>query len=99
MVPSLSSISSKIPSNSNSMILFPSSTISLIVPISKPSPNSITAPTLHFFPGFTRHSQAVFDFLLSSNISIAAPVSFFTPISLAGITLVSLSTRQSPSSR
>ena len=83
------------------MSLFPSSTISIISPLSFPPPNTILAPTLHFLPGFTStsHVSCLSSSLLRRSTSMAAPVSSFSPIRRAGITLVSLITRQSPALR
>ena len=49
--------SSKMPSYSNEIRRFPSSTMSVTVPFNRPSPKEMTAPGLAFFPGFTSVSQ------------------------------------------
>ena len=94
--PKRSNISSKMPSYENWISLFPSSTVSITVPVRIPSPKSMTVPGFAFFPGFTRVSQISFSRRFNKSTSIFAPVSFFTPNNLAGITFVSLITRQSP---
>ena len=94
--PRRSSISSKIPSNSNLIILLPSSTMSIISPFKIPSPKLSFAPIRHFFPGFTSVSHVSDEIRLRSNISISAPVPTFSPYSLAGMTLELFTTRQSP---
>ena len=73
-----------------------SSTTSITSPTSRPSPKLILAPGLAFFPGFTNVSQTSSAPRFKRSTSIFAPVSSFAPISLAGITFVSLITRQSP---
>ena len=78
---------------------FPSSITSTISPFNKPSPKLILVPFRAFFPGFTRHSHTSFSFLFKRSISINAPVSSLCPYNLAGITFVSLITRQSPGFR
>ena len=59
----------------------------------------VAKPTGAFFPGFTKVSHTSFSFRFSNNTSIFASVPILEPISLAGITFVSLITRQSPSCR
>ena len=51
------------------------------------------------FPGLHRHSHELFSFCFKSKNSTTAPVSSLTPYIRAGITLVSLRIRQSPSLR
>ena len=94
--PSLSRISSKIPSYSNWIRRFPSSTTSMTLPFKRPSPKETSAPTFIFFPGFTSVSQTLSDFLFKSRTSIPASVPILCPMRRAGITFVSLMTRQSP---
>ena len=94
--PSLSRISSKIPSYSNWISRFPSSTTSITFPFKSPSPKETSAPTFIFLPGFTRVSQTLSDFLFKRRTSIPASVPILCPMRRAGITFVSLITRQSP---
>ena len=98
MVPSLSSTSSNTPSNSKDTILLPSGSTSLITPLSTvgSQPNTTVAPSLRFLPGLTIHSQSVAVILLRSRISHAPVCPSLCPMSRAGMTFVSLITRQSP---
>ena len=78
------------------MILEPSSAKSTTSPISFPFPNENLVPILALLPGFTNACQVSSSVLFSNKNSILPPVSTYSPISLAGITLVLLSTKQSP---
>ena len=81
----------------NRIFLLPSSVISTTSQSTRPSPKTNSVPIFARFPGLQRHSQTLFSFWFRSKNSTTAPVSFFTPKILAGITLVSFSIRQSPS--
>ena len=81
--------------NSNSLI--PSSPTPTHLAVRVPSPNDIVVPIFTLLAGLTKHSQLSSLIFLRSNTSITAPVSFFSPIILAGSTLVSFSTNTSPS--
>ena len=74
----------------------PPSTMSITSPARSPSPKRILVPGFAFLPGFTRVSQTSSAFRFKSRISIFAPVPSRSPMSRAGITFVSLMTRQSP---
>ena len=97
IVPTSSSISSHIPEKKNRTILFPISRISSTSQESFPGTKTIRCPVLTFFPGLTIVSHVSMDTLFRRRISTAAPESSLCPSSLAGMTLVLLMTRQSPS--
>ena len=90
MFPNSSKISSNIPLYSNLTILAPSSPIPTTSAINFPSPNENLAPIFAILPGLTSVSQVSSSVLFKSKNSIFPPVSTFEPISLAGITLVSM---------
>ena len=62
----------------------------------RPFPNDITVPSCTLFAGRDRHSYILSPKSFNNNTSITALVSSFSPINLAGITLVSFKTRVSP---
>ncbi len=98
ILPNFSSISSNTPSYLNSTILVPSSATSTTSALSSPLPNSKTLPGLALLPGFTSVCHLLMSSLLSKRNSTSAPVVFLPKIR-AGMTLVLLSTRQSPGFR
>ena len=65
--------------------------------LSLPSPKVKTVPTLAFLPGLAKHSHLSPSILFKRRNSILPPVSSFSPISLAGNTLVLFKTKVSPS--
>lgn len=78
------------------IILEPSSAKPTTSPISFPFPKENLVPIFALLPGFTNACQVSSSVLFNNKNSILPPVSTFSPISLAGITLVLLSTKQSP---
>lgn len=96
IVPSVSSISYNIPLYSNLTWVIPSFSFSVTTAFNFPSPKETMSPTCNLFWGRdkTSHSSSIIFF--KSKSSITAPVFSFTPISLAGITLVSFKTKTSP---
>ena len=56
-------------------------------------------PSFILLAGFVKHSHSSFPKSFNINTSITAPVSGLCPISLAGITFVSLRTKVSPGFR
>ena len=78
------------------MILEPSGPIPTTSPINLPSPKENLVPILALFPGLTKDSHVSSSCLFNNRNSIFPPVSTFSPINLAGITLVSFKTKQSP---
>ena len=59
-------------------------------------PKENLVPTFALFPGFTKACQVSSSVLFNNKNSILPPVSSFSPINLAGITLVLFNTKQSP---
>ena len=80
----------------NSITLFPSSTISTTLHLSFPSPKVNIVPIFALLPGLARHSHLSPSILFKRRNSIFPPVFSFSPIRLAGKTLVLFNTRVSP---
>ena len=96
ILPNLSSISINIPSYINLKWRIPSSSIFTHLAFSKPEPNDTIVPNLILLAGFAKQTQVSSQISFKSKTSILALVSIFSPINLAGITLVSFKTKASP---
>ena len=92
---SSSNISINIPSYINLKCLIPSSKHSVHTALSL-SLNFIVVPTFTLLAGLHKHSHILLLSSFNINNSITALVSVLTPIILAGITLVSFTTKTSP---
>ena len=84
------------PSYKNSTTTIPSVFFSVTFAFNKPSPKLIIVSTWILLKGLDKHSHLLPPKSFNSNNSIWALVLSFSPINLAGITLVSFKTKTSP---